>query len=213
MLRLRMVPGILLIALPVGGFGLAAMLLVPILVARSNPPLNPPVAPSMSKDAAVAQPAAIERVPTPQAPSPPAQVALAVPQPPVAAAPSACLNVQWSDGTPQLQQLATQDEAALAGVSLLLTGTDLYAAKVRLTNTGEVPIRVFPENIRLHHDSESLTVMTIDHPAFLNRCVLAPGESVQGLIGYRAAVEVGAAMRLGDGTLSYSDSSLLVTYR
>lgn len=130
---------------------------------------------------------------------------------------SALLEVSWSDGTAELQDLVAQlsdEERKLIGLSVLLTGTDLYGAKVRLVNRGDVPIRVFPENVRVHFGEDSTAVSTIDHPQFLRRCVMNPAEQVEGLVIYRATVEIGATIRLGGGgTLSYDDQTITVRYK
>lgn len=53
---------------------------------------------------------------------------------------------------------------------------------------------------------------TAADPRFLRACVLQPKESAGGLVMYRAAVEIGAAMRLGRGQFSYTDPSVEVVY-
>lgn len=125
------------------------------------------------------------------------------------------LNVSGHDGTGELQQLAagmTQGEALALGLGVILTGTDTYAARIRITNTGTVPVRVYPENILIHFGAESAVVTTISHPRFLQRGVLHPGYYFEGLVMYRARIDIGVAMRLGAGSFSYNDDTVIVTY-
>jgi len=60
---------------------------------------------------------------------------------------------------------------------------DIYGARVSLTNSGNVPIRVYPENLRVHFGGETAGVYTINDYRFLRPTVLQPGESVSGLAG------------------------------
>jgi len=151
-------------------------------------------------------------------PSPPPAVATRDYQPPPRfGEPMAVarLNVSGRDGTGELQQLAagmTQGEALALGLGVILTGTDTYAARIRVTNTGTVPVRVFPENILVHFGAESAVVTTVNHPRFLQRGVLQPGYYFDGLVMYRARIDIGAAMRLGVGAFSYNDDTVVVNY-
>lgn len=126
------------------------------------------------------------------------------------------LNVTGRDGTAELQQLAanmSEQEALALGLNVLFTGTDIYAARVKIANTGNVPIRVYPENLRVHFGGETAGVSTVSHEKFLQRGTLKPGYYFEGLVLYRARVDIGAAMRLAGGGLSYDDPTLQqVTY-
>jgi len=127
----------------------------------------------------------------------------------------AILNVAWTDGTPELQQLVLtlpEEQKLLLGYNALLTGIDYYAAKVRLNNLGNVPVNVYPQNILIHFGNESATVKTIDHWLFLQNTTLQPGNYVEGLVVYQARMDIGAAIRLGQGRLSYNDNTVQVTY-
>jgi hypothetical protein len=132
-----------------------------------------------------------------------------------APAQTARLTVSCRDGTADLQAMAkglSERELTALGLAALLTGTDVYGAKVTLANTGTVPIRVHPDNIRVHFGTESAGVTTALDSRFLQACVLQPQESASGLVMYQAAVEIGAAMRLGRGKFSYTDPSIEVVY-
>lgn len=155
--------------------------------------------------------------------------AASVPSPPPAVTPSkyqpspqypesmavARLTVTGRDGTGELQQLVagmSEVEALALGLGVILTETDTYAARIRITNTGTVPIRVYPENILVHFGNESAVVNTINHPGFLQRGILHPGYYFEGLVLYRARIDIGAAMRLGSGAFTYSDDTVSVSY-
>ena len=125
------------------------------------------------------------------------------------------LNIVGQDATNELQMLGAQmsnEEKVTLGLAVLLTGSDVYAARVQISNTGNVPVRVFPENIRIHYDQEAGEVTTFNHPAFLQAGVLQPGYSFEGLVVYEARLDIGAAIRLGAGGLSYDDPTVQVTY-
>lgn len=125
------------------------------------------------------------------------------------------INLRWSDGTPQLYPLMqnyTEEQRALLGFSALVSGVDIYAANIRLTNTGNIPVRVSPGNIRIHFGGEVTPVYTMNDFRFLQPSTLQPGESVTGLATYPARIDIGRAIRLGNGKMSYEDPSLQVTY-
>jgi hypothetical protein len=142
------------------------------------------------------------------------------PPKPVAATPApamsiARLAVSGRDGTPELIQFAnglTDNERLALGLNVLLTGVDTYAARIQITNTGNVPVRVYPENLSIHFGGDSVGVTSISHPRFLQRGVLQPGFTTDGLVLYRARVDVGAAVRFVGGGLSYNDTTIQVTY-
>lgn len=125
------------------------------------------------------------------------------------------LSVSGRDATGELQQFCSRlsdQEIVALGLSVILSGTDFYGARVTIRNTGNVPIRVYPENIAIHFGDEAAGIIPIDHPSFLQRGVLEPGQVVSGLVMYRARVDIGVAMRLGGGGISYNDDSIQVTY-
>ena len=134
---------------------------------------------------------------------------------PVVETPTARLALRCADATDELlpvaQRLSQQEQAAL-GMMALATGMDIYGARVSLTNTGSVPIRVYPQNLRVHFGNETAFVYTIDDHRFLRPTVLQPGASTSGLVTYTARMDIGASMRLGGGGMSYDDSTIEVTY-
>ena len=125
------------------------------------------------------------------------------------------LHVVWEDGTPELLAMAselTQEQAVALGLFTLATKSDFYAARVRITNTGDLPVRVYPQNILIRLGNDSTGVITANDPRFLQPMVLEPRTYTDGLVMYKAHVTAGAAVRLGSGGLSYVDDTIEVTY-
>jgi hypothetical protein len=125
------------------------------------------------------------------------------------------IEVRGWDATEELQRFVLQlseEQRALLGLAALASGADVYAAEIRIVNTGNLPVRVYPQNIAIHFGAESARITTSDHPRFLQASLLRPGEYVQGLVMYQARIDIGAAMRLGAGSFSYNDESIQVEY-
>lgn len=91
------------------------------------------------------------------------------------------------------------------GLSVLLTGSDWYRIKVRISNTGDVPVRVFPGNLRIHYGDETVGAISVKHPQFLHPTVTQPGYYVEGVVMYQATIEAGAMIRLLCTSFSYDD--------
>lgn len=204
-----------------GGVGVAVAVIVAVLrlsgcgKTTCQPILPTPKPPGLTSPS--------QKTPLPAQPVPPspggmdqwASVFDNTPQSGRAHAPAARLTVLCRDGTADLQAMArelSKRELTALGLSAVLTGTDVYGAKVTITNTGNVPVRVYPENVQVHFGTESADVTIAADPRFLRECVLQPKESAGGLVMYRAAIEIGAAMRLGRGKFSYTDPSVEVVY-
>ena len=128
---------------------------------------------------------------------------------------SAEVNLQWTDATSELivmvQNMPPEQQAAL-GIAALASGSDIYAARVMLHNTGSLPVTIDPANLRIHFGNESAIVYSYADSRFLRRTQLAPGQSVSGLVTFTARMDIGAAIRSGQGAMSYQDSSISVTY-
>ena len=125
------------------------------------------------------------------------------------------VNLQWTDATSELivivQNMPPEQQAAL-GIAALASGSDIYAARVMLHNTGSLPVTIDPANLRIHFGNESAIVYSYADSRFLRRTQLAPGQSVSGLVTFTARMDIGAAIRSGQGAMSYQDSSISVTY-
>lgn len=129
--------------------------------------------------------------------------------------PAARIRVSALDGTSELQRLFAnlpEEQLAALGLAVVVTGVDTYAANVRIRNSGNVPIRISPEKLHIHYGGDSVQVFIANHAAFLRSRTIQPGETAEGLVMYRARVDVGAEVRLFGGGISYDDTSLEVTY-
>jgi hypothetical protein len=129
--------------------------------------------------------------------------------------PAARLNVSWRESTQELIRVLDAippEEKLNLSYAVILTGVDIYGAHVRFANTGSVPVMISPDHIRIHYGYEQAIVSTIDHPLFLRAGVLPPGQSREGLVIFKARIDIGAGIRLGQGALSYDDDSVEVSY-
>lgn len=125
------------------------------------------------------------------------------------------INLSATDGTASLQALAARLPPAqlqALGLGVLLTGVDIYGIRVRISNSGTVPVRVFPGNLRVHFGDETVGVTTANHPLFLQQGIVQPGYYVEGVVMYQATIDVGAVIRLLGTSFSYNDPSIEVTY-
>lgn len=132
-----------------------------------------------------------------------------------AAVPNPRIQIVAKDGTADLQAIMSElspEQLATLGIVVLTTGADFYAARVRITNTGNVPINVYPQNLVIRLGTESTGVTTMNDARFLQPALLQPGYYVEGLVVYRASLTAGASLRLGAGNISYSDHTIDVTY-
>lgn len=125
------------------------------------------------------------------------------------------IRVTGRDATDELQAMRselTEEQIRSLGMIYLATGQDLFASRVRISNVGTTPIFVTPDSIRLHLRDESVGVQTSKDDRFLQAAVIDPGYFVEGLVVYRATATAGAAMRLGQGGISYDDPAIEVSY-
>ena len=188
-------------------------------VSNASPPQGNAVPlPEVARQTSVAQAQAAPRLSRPV--SAPVEAASEPPEQPAPKAatpeqPIRRVDVTWRESTGELQQLfagLSQQEQAILGLAVLSTGMDIYAVRVRITNTGNAPVTISPENVRIHFGVENTAAATMDHPRFLHAGVVQPNRSLEGLVTFRARPDIGAAIRLGQGTLSYEDDSTQVTY-
>ena len=186
----------------------------------NSPPPLPSASAAAAQDTPVPPPQLIPkpsaRANAPADPPPEPVKRLAEKSSAAAEQPARRLDVTWREATLELQQLFTgglsQQEQAILGMALLSTGMDIYAARVHITNTGSVPVAISPENIRIHVGGENTAATTMEHPRFLQAGVVQPNRWMEGLVAFKERVDIGAAIRLGQGTLSYEDGSVQVTY-
>jgi len=125
------------------------------------------------------------------------------------------IRVTGRDATDELQAMRSEladEEIRSLDMTYLATGQNLFASRVSISNVGTTPIFVTPDSIRLHLRDETVGVQTSTDDRFLQAVILEPGYYVEGLVVYRATATAGAAMRLGQGGISYDDPSIEVSY-
>lgn len=125
------------------------------------------------------------------------------------------VTMRWVEATEQLMaivaRMTPQQQAAL-GVAALTSGFDIYGAQVTLTNIGQRSVQVSPAKLRVHFGNETALVSVGTDRVFLKPMLLPPGRSVTGLVMFTARADIGAAIRFGDGAMSYRDSNVDVNY-
>ena len=125
------------------------------------------------------------------------------------------LKLIWSEATrelvPLVNQLTSEERTAL-GIAAVASGFDIYGARVTLTNVGTASIHVTPAKLRIHFGEESASVFVADDPPFLKSTVLGPGQAASGLVMFEARMDIGAAIRLGEGEMSYAEAALEVVH-
>lgn len=99
------------------------------------------------------------------------------------------------------------DFAAL--VLLLLSGHDVYLVRVRLENTGNVPLRVYPQYIRAYYGNKSTSVIPIADNRFLQPDILKPGYYIDKPVIFIAPYGLNLLKDVGMG---YGANSIQVTY-
>jgi hypothetical protein len=125
------------------------------------------------------------------------------------------IHVTGKEATAELQKLfsqLTQAEIIALGLSVVLTGNDIYAGRIKVSNTGSVPVQVFPENVLIHFGDDSVRAYTINYQGFFRQGVLNPGKTMEGLVLFKARIDIGAAIRLFGFKYTYGDDSIQVTY-
>ncbi len=128
----------------------------------------------------------------------------------------AIIRVTGHDGTPELQEMMGEpiwEQITQLRVRVMVSGMDVFAAKVRIENIGHVPVRVSPDNLYIHLGAQSTGVISTNDSRFLRRSTLRPGEYIEGLVMYPATPTAGAVVQLGAGELSYQDASIEVAGR
>lgn len=126
------------------------------------------------------------------------------------------LNFSWSTAH-SLELLAvaakfiltakTEDFAVLAGI--LASGHDIYLVRVRLSNTGNVPLRVYPQNIKAYYGNKYTSVIPLPDNRFLQPNVLQPGYYIDKPVIFIAPYGLNLQRNIQMG---YGDNSIEVTY-
>ncbi|HBE17144.1 MAG TPA: hypothetical protein DEG17_23820 [Cyanobacteria bacterium UBA11149] len=101
----------------------------------------------------------------------------------------------------------TGDFAVLA--VLLASGHDIYMVRVRLENTGNVPLRVYPQNIKAYYGNTSTRVISMPDNRFLQPDTLQPGYYIDKPVIFIAPYGLNLQR---DIQIGYGDNSIQVTY-
>lgn len=190
----RLVAGVLGLVLIVVGFALGHQepASKPEAVVQAAPPGAGAARPPLLR---VAEPAVDE--------APDAQPA------PVAAA---SLQLGWAVSPQDMQWLIhniSDEERTGAFLNALSTGTDVYAARVQLSNTGGRALQFDPSYLRFMLGNENLQSDLLQMPQFLQPTRLEPGQRLSGLVLFRAPM---LAVGNNQVRLHYADPRVQVSY-
>jgi len=126
------------------------------------------------------------------------------------------LKLRWTEATPELLPLIehlTPQQKAAWGLAAIGSGFDIYAARVTLINIGHLPVDVSPTKLRIHFGQEAARVFVANDPQFLKPTRLHRGQLTSGLVMFTARADIGAAIRLGEGEMSYADPEVTTSTR
>lgn len=97
----------------------------------------------------------------------------------------------------------------VGAVLLLLSGHDVYVVRTNLLNSGNVPIRVYPQNIVISYPGGSTNAIPITDSRFLQPDILNPNYYINKPVAFVAPAGFNVARDLRIG---YSDRSIGVRY-
>jgi len=124
------------------------------------------------------------------------------------------LRVEWRAATQELMAIATSLSDARKmelGLNVMLTGWDIYAIHIRVTNVGGAAIDVSPEHLRFKYNGESLPLTRDDDRRFFQAVRLEPNRYAEGILMFKAPVLVAGAVMAG-ARLSYEGAGVQVIY-
>jgi len=124
------------------------------------------------------------------------------------------IRVEWRAATQEIIALVaslTDAEKMMLGYSAMMTGQDIYAIHVRVTNIGAVPVDVSPERLQLTYNGQLVPLNRADDSRFFKATRLDANRYTEGLLTYNAPVMVGGLVITG-GRLAYVDEGVQVTY-
>jgi hypothetical protein len=97
------------------------------------------------------------------------------------------------------------------GFNALLTGQDVYAIHVRITNIGKAPVDVSPENLRLTFNGQTIPLTSADHDPFFQAAKLQPNRYTEGVLTFKTSMFIAGAV-MTSGRLTYQDPTVQVTF-
>ncbi|MBW4645587.1 MAG: hypothetical protein KME23_21805 [Goleter apudmare HA4340-LM2] len=96
--------------------------------------------------------------------------------------------------------------------NILRSGQDIYVVKVRLFNTGNVPLRIHPQNIKVFYGnrfSRSISVIPVTDNRFLQPDILKTNHYIDKPVIFTAPIGLKLPR---DIRMGYADNSIRVTY-
>jgi hypothetical protein len=90
---------------------------------------------------------------------------------------------------------------------VMLSGNDVYIVKPKLVNTGDVPVRIHPWNMKIHYGNSYARVLPINDSRFMQPDILKVGYQVEGLVAFIAP----SGLNIPDDiTIGYYDDSIQI---
>jgi hypothetical protein len=128
--------------------------------------------------------------------------------------PNPVVSIEWRRAETQelmgiIASLTPAERYAL-GTNAAVSGTDVYAIHVRVTNIGGVPVEVSPERFQLTYAGQPIPLNRADD-RFFHATRLEPNYHTEGFVTFVALNTIGLAIATG-GRLTYQDPSIQVQY-
>ncbi len=123
------------------------------------------------------------------------------------------LDFNWNIAPLELAGAATRfifnanGPEVAAYVLLLLSGHDVYVVRAKLHNTGNVPLRVYPQRIKVYYGNKSTSVIPIADNRFLQPDILRPNYYINKPVIFIAPSNLNL---LRDVKMGYRDNSIQV---
>jgi hypothetical protein len=123
------------------------------------------------------------------------------------------VRVEWRPALEELKAFvpSLSDQEKMALFSNLMSGQDVYAVNVRITNTGNAPVAVSPTKIRLTYLGTAIPLGWREEEPFFQATELQPNHYTEGILTFQTAILI-AGNVLTQGRLSYQDSRVQVSY-
>lgn len=122
------------------------------------------------------------------------------------------LDFSWRSAPSDYANIALQlifngtSEDFMTLATLLLFDYDLYVVRARLSNSGNVPLRVYPQNVVAYYGNNSTRVVPLPNSYFLQPDILEPNYYIEKPVAFVAP------RGLTNFRVGYSDQSIQVRY-
>ncbi len=128
--------------------------------------------------------------------------------------PDPTIRVEWRAATQELIAIVaslTDAEKMVLGYSAMMSGQDIYAIHIRVTNIGTVPLEVTPERFQLTYNGQLVPLNRANDSRFFRGTRLEPNRYTEGLLTYNAPIMLGGLV-VSTGRLAYLDGGVQVVY-